>query len=136
LDPKLWELAREHRQYAYEAYEFVCEAVSFTHERVYRVKRPTTTRDQHINGEELLRGACELAVREYGLMAPIVFRQWGLHRTDDIGTIVFLLIELGKLSRSDRDDPADFQNRFDLHEALVEGFELNCAEYLPRRGER
>jgi uncharacterized repeat protein (TIGR04138 family) len=135
VDPIIWELARQDGKYAYEAYEFVCDAVSFTQERLGRDERVGDD-DRHVCGPELLRGGVELAVREFGLMAPVVFRQWGVTTTADFGDIVFRLIQADKLSRSDRDDPEDFRDVFDLMQALADGFELSAAEYAPRRGER
>lgn len=118
-------------RYAPEAYDFVREAVTFTQDRL---GRGTPAEDRHVSGGELLRGACELAVREFGLMAPLVFRQWGIGATDDIGAIVFKLIELEDLSKSDRDAPDDFRGVFDLHTALTDGFEMTLDDARPRSG--
>ncbi len=126
MDQKIFELSREDPRYAYEAYEFVQEAVPFTQELLDRL--PTEDddpdADYHVSGDELVRGACELAVREFGMMAPVVFRRWGLTTTDDFGHIVFALIGIEKLAKSDRDDPDDFHDLFDLEKVLTEGFAL------------
>lgn len=135
MDPKILELTREDPRYAYEAYEFVCEAVSFTQQRLGR-DAPDPDADHHVSGEELARGACDLAADQFGLMAPTVFKLWGVERTDDIGEIVFNLIRADKLSRSDKDDPADFRNLFDLPAALAGGYELTTAAYPGRKGDR
>lgn len=126
MDPRILKLCREAPHFAYEAYEFVCEGVTFTMTRLGRAHTDArrTPADQHVSGEELLRGICELAVKEFGMMAPVVFKQWGIRTTDDIGTIVFNLIKVELLSKSDRDSPDDFHDLFDLHQALTEGFEL------------
>jgi len=126
VDPRILELCRESPHFAYEAYEFVCEAVTFTMKRLGRgsVEIVAATPDQHVSGAELLRGVCDLAIREFGMMAPVVFKQWGIRTTDDIGTMVFKLINVELLSRSDRDAPEDFHELFDLHRTLAEGFEL------------
>ena len=126
MEPRILELCRETPHYAYEAYEFVCEAVSFTMKRLGRAKSDSSKQaaDQHVSGEELLRGVCDLAIREFGLMAPVVFKQWGIRNTDDVGKMVFNLIKVELLSKSDRDAPEDFHELFDLHRALSEGFEL------------
>ena len=138
MDPKIVELTRDDPRYAYEAYEFVCDAVSFTQEQLGRVPEeeddPDT--DYHVSGEELARGACELAVLEFGMMAPVVFRQWGIRKTDDLGNIVFNLIRAERLSQSDRDDPDDFRDLFDLDKALAEGFELTAEDVNPGKGDR
>ena len=136
MDPKLLELIRDDSRYAYEAYDFVCDCVGFTQEQLGRIPQeeddPET--DYHISGEELIRGGCELAVLEFGMMAPIVFKQWGIHKTDDFGAIVFNLIKAERLSKSDSDDPEDFHELFDLDQVLTDGFELTMGE--PRKGHR
>lgn len=114
------ELARREPRYSYEAYQFVCDAVNFTQERLGRVEEPSD--DAHVNGEELLRGACEFAVQEYGLMAPVVFKLWGIRTSDDIGEMVFRLIEAEKLSKSENDAPDDFRGMCDLEKMLANEF--------------
>lgn len=135
VDSRILELCREDPRFAYEAYEFVSDAVTFTQNRLGRTPdRGDDADDRHVSGAELLRGTCELAVREFGLMASVVFRQWGLRTTDHVGEIVFKLIKTKLLSKSDRDDPADFGGLFDLHEALRDGFELTLSD--AKRGDR
>jgi len=135
VDPKIWDIVRQDARYAYEAYEFVCEAVTYTQERLGRAPGgdEDPEEDHHVSGAELARGVCELAVREFGMMAPVVFKVWGVKSTDDIGDLVFNLIRAEKLSKSDRDDPEDFRGLFDLGDALTKGFELTTADYAPRK---
>lgn len=135
MDPKILQLVRDDPRYAYEAYEFVCEAVSHTQDRLGRSGEADADDDRHVSGGELLRGACDLAVREFGLMAPVVFRRWGVRTSDDFGELVFRLIGAGKLSKSDEDDPDDFRDVLDLDRALAEGFELTLGD-AGRRGPR
>jgi uncharacterized repeat protein (TIGR04138 family) len=122
VDPTIFDLVREDPRYSYEAYEFVCDAVTFTQERLGRLPEedddPDT--DYHVSGPELARGTCELAVQEFGMMAAVVFRQWGVRTTDDIGNLVFALIAAGRLSQSDRDDPNDFHDLFDVDKMLTD----------------
>ena len=138
MDAKLIELTRDDPRYAYEAYEFVCDAVTFTQERLGRApeEEDDPDADYHVSGPELLRGACELAVEEFGMMAPVVFRRWGIAVTDDVGNIVFNLIRAERLSRSDRDDPEDFRDVFDLERVLTDGFELTIGEANAEAGDR
>ena len=70
------------------------------------------------------------------MMAPVVFKQWGLKTTDDVGEIVFKLIKVQRLSKSDRDDPDDFHDLFDLHQTLANGFELTIGDAPAKRGDR
>jgi uncharacterized repeat protein (TIGR04138 family) len=133
------DLCREDPRFSYEAYEFVCDAVTFTQDRLGRAGSESDDEDEerHVSGGELLRGVCDLAVQQFGLMAPVVFKRWGVRTTDDVGTMVFNLIKVQRLSKSDRDAPDDFRDLFDLHQALAEGFALTLDDALPvRRGER
>ena len=82
---------------------------------------------------ELLRGSCEFAIREFGMMAPLVFEHWNVRTTDDIGNIVFNLIHIERLSQSERDEPDDFRDAFCLEQALTDGFELTVAPVGSRK---
>jgi uncharacterized repeat protein (TIGR04138 family) len=137
VDAKILEMIREDPRYTYEAYDFVCDAVTYTQDRLGRMPASPDDHDDdhHVSGAELLRGACDLAVREFGMMAPVVFRAWGIRTTDDFGALVFKLIQADRLSKSDSDDPDDFHDVFDLEKALTEGFELTLGD-VPRRGDR
>ncbi len=71
------------------------------------------------------------------MMAPVVFKQWGVRTTDDVGTMVFNLIKVQRLSKSDRDAPEDFHDLFDLHRTLSDGFALTLDDGHPvRRSDR
>jgi uncharacterized repeat protein (TIGR04138 family) len=136
VDPRILQLCREDSRFAYEAYEFVCDAVTFTQTRLGRTASETDVSpdDHHVSGAELLRGTVEFAIREFGMMAPVVFKQWGVKTTDDVGEIVFKLINAHRLSKSDRDDPDDFRGLFDLHQALADGFALTLGDAVGKRG--
>ena len=49
----------------------------------------------------------------------MVFREWGVHRTEDIGAIVFELVAAGQLSARPEDRPEDFAAGIDLPAALA-----------------
>jgi len=123
--PKLFEIVRRDPRYAYEAYEFVFAALDYTLQMLGKQDAEKgETGPRHVSGSELLEGVRQLALREFGLMARTVFRQWGVNRTGDFGVIVFNLVEAELMSKTPEDSLADFENRFDLDEALVQGFRL------------
>lgn len=128
--PKLFEIVRRDPRYAYEAYEFVFAALDHTLGRLgkRREEREDEARARHVSGPELLDGVRDLALREFGLMARTVFRQWGINRTDDFGEIVFNLIEAELMSKTPEDSRADFQGVYDLDEVLVQGFRLELPD--------
>ncbi len=140
MDPRILDLCREDPRFSYEAYEFVCDAVTFTQDRLGRAGSESDEEDdedRHVCGAELLRGVCDLAIQQFGMMAPVVFRRWGIRSTDDVGTMVFNLIKVQRLSKSERDAPDDFRDLFDLHQSLADGFELTVDDAIPaKRAER
>ena len=115
-------------RYAYEAYEFVYEALNHTQKLLGRLAAgdlPAGAEKQHhVSGRELLEGIRDLALREFGFMARTVFQLWGIQRTDDFGEIVFNLVEASLMSKTDEDTRQDFHEVFDLDEALVKGYRI------------
>ena len=125
--PGLMEVARRDPRYAYEAYEFLFEALAHTQKRLGLVTEPTRTEappENHVSGPELMAGVIDLARREFGRMARVVFHLWGIDRTDDVGEIVFNLIDANLLSKTDRDQRSDFHNLLDLDEVLLSNYEI------------
>ena len=70
--------------------------------------------------DELRARGSRFAREEFGSFAPMVFREWGVRSTEDIGAIVFELVQAGQLSARPEDTPADFTGRGDLFAALAE----------------
>ncbi|MFC1575787.1 Minf_1886 family protein [Gemmatimonadota bacterium] len=73
---------------------------------------------RHISGEELANGARELALKLYGPMARTVLGHWGIHSTEDLGEVVFGMVECGVLIRREEDSQEDFRGLFDFEEAF------------------
>jgi uncharacterized repeat protein (TIGR04138 family) len=138
--PEIVEVVRQDGRYAYEAYEFVFEALGHTQRMVGREpsEEEELRHEHHVTGPEILHGSVDLARREFGFMARTVFHQWGIRRTDDLGEIVFSLIEAGLLSKTETDRRSDFQDVFDLDRALTDGYaiDLSPEEVSARRGGR
>src|SRR5437763_15303560 len=127
----LAEVVRRDRRFAYEAYEFLFHALHHTQKLLGREPprhRQEVEVQHHVSGPELLGGMRDLALREFGRMARTVFRLWGIQRTDDVGELVFNLIEAGLMSKTDEDTRQDFHAIFDLDEALLHGFRFELDE--------
>jgi uncharacterized repeat protein (TIGR04138 family) len=77
---------------------------------------------RHISGEELAHGVRRLALEEYGPMARTVLGHWGIHTTDDLGEMVFSMVECGVLIKQEEDRKEDFRDLFDFVEAFEENY--------------
>ena len=124
--PPFWDtvdqIRAERPRYRREAYGFVVAALHRTVEALPAERRADPER-RHLTGQELLRGVIALGRDEFGLMAPTVFREWGLMESGDVGEIVFELIDAGQLSARREDRREDFDGP-DLLRALSDGLDL------------
>ena len=73
---------------------------------------------RHVSGEELALGVRDLALKQYGPMARTVLGHWGIHDTEDLGEIVFAMVECGVLVKQEEDCREDFRGIFDFEEAF------------------
>jgi uncharacterized repeat protein (TIGR04138 family) len=72
----------------------------------------------HITGGELAWACRDFALEQFGLTARTVLSHWGVQTTDDIGRIVFVLIDVGLLIRQPTDQLEDFAGVFDFESAF------------------
>src|SRR5262245_41057587 len=112
------ELRARGSRFAREAYVFVVAALGETVRKLPSVRRKDPVH-RHLSGQELTAGIIRIAREEFGDLAPMVFREWGVQRTEDIGTIVFELVDAGQLSARPEDRPSDFVTGIDLAAALA-----------------
>ena len=102
-----------------DAYHFVQEGLNHT---LKSLKRGGQHTHRHVSGQELLHGLREFALKEYGPMSKAVLNEWGIKTTDDIGQIVFNLVNASVLGKNDTDSPNDFKNVFTFDDAFVKPF--------------
>ena len=110
------------------AYVFVSEALKTAQELVTRQVVDRLDETHHITGPELLEGVRILGLRLYGLMAPVVFRHWGLSSTDDFGRIVFEMIDRGDMRKSDSDQLSDFHGVYSLDESFAHDYKIDVSK--------
>jgi uncharacterized repeat protein (TIGR04138 family) len=122
-EPSLWDtidgIREQDRRYAREAYLFVVAALGAVVRRLppERVHHPER---RHLSGRELLGGVIDLARAEFGSLSAAVFEEWGVRHGEDVGNIVFQLVESGQLSARPEDSIEDFRGGPDLLRALAD----------------
>jgi len=109
-------LARD-SHYTRDAYVFVSESLTYTVQKAGR--------KGHVSGRELCMGLCEYALQQFGRLARTVLESWGVRTCEDIGEIVFNMVDAGLLRKTEEDSRRDFAGVLDLREALDRGFELH-----------
>jgi len=106
-------------KYNMGAYYFLKDALDFT---VKRVIENNDGEHRHVAASELLIGFRDLALQEFGPMASTMMSEWGLRSCNDIGTMVFQLIQEGVFGKQDSDTMEDFAELFPLIETLEAPF--------------
>lgn len=77
---------------------------------------------RHISGRELVDGVRRLALERYGPLARTVLEYWGVRSTEDVGEIVFALVDMGVLVKQAADRPEDFAHVFDFEEVFDDNY--------------
>jgi uncharacterized repeat protein (TIGR04138 family) len=101
-------------RYHERGYLFVLAALEFAQSRL-----PAR---RHLGGAELAWACRDLAFEQFGLLAGSVLAYWGITSTEDIGHIVFLLIDVGLLARQPSDRLEDFDAVYDFAEVFRTGY--------------
>lgn len=106
-------------RYQREAYLFLREALDHTQKTIGKDQKG---RIRHVTGQELLEGIRDYAVSQFGPMAQMVLEEWGIHSCEDFGEIVFNMVEIGLLAKTEKDSRADFAGGYTFFEAFREPF--------------
>ena len=106
-------------RYQRDAYIFLRDALDYTTKQQKKA-RGTTVR--HVAGPELLEGVRQYALKEFGPLVITVFESWGIRACEDIGHMVFNLIDAGVFGKTEEDSMEDFKSVYDFNEAFVKPF--------------
>ncbi len=78
--------------------------------------------NRHVTGQQLCWAIRDAALKRWGLLARAVLAHWGITRTEDIGAIVFALVNNGWLSKQPTDSLDDFNQVFSFVEAFDKSY--------------
>jgi uncharacterized repeat protein (TIGR04138 family) len=105
------------------AYFFLKDALDFT---LKRIAESNGGQARHVSGPELLQGYRDFALEQFGPMASTLMMEWSVRKCQDVGDMVFQLIEEQVFGKQDSDKHEDFSEIFDFEASLV-------APFLPQR---
>jgi uncharacterized repeat protein (TIGR04138 family) len=130
----IFELLKRDPRYRLEAYQFVRDALAYAQDELGMGQRPEKPDpddpppEAHLTGQQLCEAIRQLALEQFGLMSRVVFDTWGVHETGDFGEIVYNLIDIGLMKKSDADRREDFDNVFDFEKAFEHEFKITRPE--------
>ncbi len=84
--------------------------------------------EQHLTGQQLCEAIRQYALEQYGYMSKVVLNSWGIRNTGDFGEIVYNLIRIGMMKKSDSDRRADFDDCYDFDEAFQQRYQITMAK--------
>lgn len=129
---RILQLLHNDRRYKFEAYQFVREGLEYAHRELgLGCSAPASEEpppDAHVTGQQLSEALRLYALEQFGYLAKSVLRSWGVHKTGDFGEIVYNLIAINEMKKSERDCREDFDDVYDFDQAFIRDFAI----VLPR----
>jgi uncharacterized repeat protein (TIGR04138 family) len=119
FDEALDQILAKDERFHRDAYLFMREALDFTQKLVGRENQGKV---RHVTGQELLDGLRQYALQQFGPMTATVFEEWGIRTCLNFGEIVFNMVEIGLLAKTEKDTRDDFQNGYDFTDAFRKPF--------------
>lgn len=116
----LKEILQKDPRYKLEAYSFLMSALNYT---VAKFPKP-----RHVTGRELLGGIREYGLDQFGPMTRTVLEHWGISSTEDFGNIVFNLVDVELLGKTEEDSIDDFKDIYDFNDAFDKNYHYNLDE--------
>lgn len=143
----MYQLLQRDPRYKFEAYQFVREALAFAQDQMLfgkpeavpppppEVESSDEPADEakimtgrHITGQQLCE-ACRLyGLQQYGYLAGMVLSTWGVRSTGDFGEIVYNLIRIDQMRKSDSDRREDFDDVYSFVTAFEPQFDAVASE--------
>ncbi|MBK8230390.1 MAG: hypothetical protein IT349_03990 [Candidatus Eisenbacteria bacterium] len=116
IDPlvRIEEIAVAQGRYPAAAYLWVLSLLEFARRR--------QGIEGHLSGTQVLEAHRTLAYEQFGPMAYEVFRHWGLLAGEDVGRVVFDLVEGGVLLKTEDDSIEDFRGAYNFEQAFVSDY--------------
>jgi uncharacterized repeat protein (TIGR04138 family) len=141
----MYNLLQSDPRYKFEAYQFVREALAYAHEHLQVPEPPArgqrkgsavdeqapsapVVTGQHITGQQLCE-ACRLyGLQQYGYLTGMVLSSWGVRSTSDFGEIVYNLIRIEQMRKSESDRREDFDDVYSFDTAFQPRFDSMASE--------
>ncbi len=113
-------------KYPLDAFLFVQRGLDHTVCRIHgQPDKNQEGMSRHVTGKQLCCGLKDYAIQQYGLMAKPVLQHWQIHSCEDFGHIVFAMVRVGLMHKTQEDSIEDFSGVFDFDEAFTPSLQLS-----------
>ncbi len=79
---------------------------------------------RHVTGQQLCQACRQYALQQYGYLAKMVLANWGVRQTGDFGNLVYNLIRIEQMRKSETDRREDFDDVYCFDGAFEPEFEF------------
>jgi len=141
----MYNLLQSDPRFKFEAYQFVREALAYAHEQMLaasaRPNKPSDAKStqeergttsgftgHHITGQQLCQSCRQYGLQQYGYLTGMVLASWGVRSTSDFGEIVYNLISIEQMRKSESDRREDFDDVYAFDTAFEPQFDLMTSE--------
>lgn len=117
-------IIKKHPEYRADAYFFLHDTLQFSLKR--RRKKAASA---YLTTQELMDGFRLKVLQDFGPMSMTLLNYWGIKKCEDIGQMIFYLVEAGVLGKTQSDTLSSFSNIFDFEKEFVAPFQpkpTNC----------
>lgn len=127
----LYRIVENDPRYSLDAYLFVRESLAYAADCMeldfYEAVSQQGTQakaERHLTGQQLCEAIRLYAINQFGLMARIVLKNWGIESTSCFGDIVYNMIRAGIMKKSDHDQRSHFDEVYQFEDAFQNQFEF------------
>ena len=129
-------LLEEDTRFKLEAYQFIRESLQYAHDHRDLLEFADTaagpasgsSSTKHVTGQQLCEACRRYAIEQYGYLAKMVLASWGVESTSDFGELVYNLIRIEQMRKSDNDRREDFNDVYSFDDAFEPQFEFSVRD--------
>tara|TARA_B100000809_G_C15129494_1_gene527747 strand:- start:584 stop:982 length:399 start_codon:yes stop_codon:yes gene_type:complete len=125
----IFQLLQTDLRYQLNAYQFVRDALAYAQE-VLPNEESEDENEPHLTGQQLCEAIRLFAIDQFGYMSKTVLNNWGIQGTSDFGEIVYNLIDIGMMKKSETDQREHFAEVYSFEKAFVEDFQINVSDQV------
>ncbi len=125
----IFQLLQTDLRYQLNAYQFVRDALAYAQE-VLPDEESEDENEPHLTGQQLCEAIRLFAIDQFGYMSKTVLNNWGIQGTSDFGEIVYNLIDIGMMKKSETDQREHFAEVYSFEKAFVEDFQINLSDQV------
>ena len=124
-------IVQQDPRYSFEAYDFVRRALAYAQDELVVAKEtemdqsdPAEQKESHLTGQQLCEAIRRYALDQFGYLAQVVLKSWGVTSTSDFGEIVYNMIRAEQMRKSPSDRREHFDNVYDFDDAFGKSFRI------------